>query len=568
MPKIEVAEKMFFSMLGKKLPKQELIDVLESAKAELDEWDTDKGILKIELNDTNRPDLWSCAGLARQLKFAYGGKIKSYDFFSKQGAIKESGDRVIKVDPNLKNIRPYIVAFAVKGKPIDEPFLIDLIQTQEKVCWNFGQKRKGIAMGVYRADLVKYPVSYKAADPATTKFTPLGFTRPLSLKEILKEHPKGAEFGWIVENFPRFPYLEDAKGECLSFPPIINSATLGALEVGDKELFIELTGNDLDNLLIAASLVACDLADFGYEILPVKVQYPYDTPHGREVTAPFYFQKEIGLDLDYACKLLGEDMSGEKAREAIARAGNDVRLEGKKLVIAPAPYRNDFLHPVDVMEEIMIGRGLGSFSPLMPKEYTIGRLSKAELFMRSAREIMVGLGFQEMIYNYLGSKKDFIEKMNLPDEGFIHIANPMTENYAVVRKSAFPSLLGSEASSGNAVYPHKIFEIGKVIYRDDADNYGSLTRNYLSILLADKVAGFNDIYPSIAVVFYYLSKEYTLKEVKDPRFIDGRVAQILCNGKVAGIMGEVHPSVLKNYGVEVPCSACEIDLDTLLEGGA
>jgi phenylalanyl-tRNA synthetase beta chain len=564
MPKIEVSEKTFFSLLGKRLERDKLVDVLESAKAELDEWDTEKGVLKIELNDTNRPDLWSCAGLARQLAFALSSKRKTYGFFSRDKSTLETGNRVIHVDPGLKEIRPYIVAFASRGKPIDEPFLIDIIQTQEKICGNFGQKRKGIAMGVYRADLVRYPVSYRAADPVKTRFTPLGFTRELSLKEILAEHPKGVEFGWIVSELRSFPFLEDAKGECLSFPPIINSSTLGALQIGDTELFIELTGLDLDNLLLAASIVACDLADFGYEILPVCVKYPFDTQYGRELVVPYYFQKEVALDLAYGNKLLGEKLSGQEAADAIAKAGNEVRLEGDRLVVHPEPYRNDFLHPVDVVEEIMIGRGLSSFEPVMPGDYTIGRLSAAETFARTCREILVGLGFQEMIYNYLGSKKDFIEKMNLEDEGFIHIANPMTENYAVVRKSALPNLLASEAASGNASYPHRIFEIGKVIYRHDADNYGSLTRNYATLLLADKEAGFNDIYPHIAVIFYYMSREYMLREAKDPRFIDGRCAEILCEGKRAGIMGEIHPIVLRNWGIEVPCSACEIDLDELL----
>jgi len=68
---------------------------------------------------------------------------------------------------------------------------------------------------------------------------------------------------------------------------------------------------------------------------------------------------------------------------------------------------------VDVAEEVVIARGLSSFEPIMPEDYTIGRLSDVELFVRKGRDIMIGLGFQEMIYNYLGSWKDFVEKMRL-----------------------------------------------------------------------------------------------------------------------------------------------------------
>ena len=201
MPKIEVYEKTLFHYAGKSFTEDELIAALTCAKAELDDVDEEEGILKIELNDTNRPDLWSTAGLARQLRIYSGGDIPSYDFFSTSGDSGSTGERRVVVDPKLKDIRPYITAFAITGKPLDEPMLKDLIQTQEKLCWNFGQKRKSIAMGVYRSDILSYPVHYDAADPVKTEFVPLGMEESLSLKEILEKHPKGMEFGWIVDKF-------------------------------------------------------------------------------------------------------------------------------------------------------------------------------------------------------------------------------------------------------------------------------------------------------------------------------------------------------------------------------
>lgn len=565
MPKIEVQSTPFFSLIGKKLTKNELIDILSGAKAELDDWDEAEGILKIELNDTNRPDLWSTAGLARQIKILLGGDSPSYDFFSAKDAMKGTGERIINVDPGLKDIRPYIAAFAAKGKAIDDAFLIDVIQTQEKICENFGQKRKSIAMGVYRADLVRYPVAYSAADPASTSFVPLGFEQKMNLTEILKDHPKGVEYGWIVSQFKRFPFLQDAHHEVLSFPPIINSATLGALEVGDRYLFVELTGIDINTLLLACSIVACDFSDFGYEILPVKVLYPYETPYGREITTPFYFQNSIACPVAYGSKLLGENFTPEETALYIKKAGNNVEVDKEKVLLKPLPYRNDFLHPVDVVEEIMIGKGINNFVPEMPKDYTIGRLSSMEIFSRRVRETMVGLGFSEMIYNYLGSQKDYIEKMNCEDKDFIHIQNPMTENYAIVRKSIFPNLLESESKSGNAVYPHKIFEIGKVVFKNPDENYGSSTQNYLTLLFADKAAGFNDINSYVSAIFFYLSKDYVLKEIEDPRFIAGRTALIYYKDRQVGIMGEFHPIVLNNWGIQMPCSGVELSLDFIIQ---
>ncbi len=564
MPKIEVYQKHLEEYMGKTYSEEEFENLLPAAKAELDGRIPDEGILKIELNDTNRPDLWSTAGLGRQFRIYETRKSPVYDFFSTADKTMDTGERTIVVDPELKDIRPYIAAFAVSGKKIDDASLKDIIQTQEKLCWNFGRKRKSIAMGVYRSDLFSYPVNYIAADPDTTKFTPLEMDSKLSLNEILEEHLKGKEFGHIVSGFKKYPFITDSKGGVLSFPPIINSSEIGAVKPGDDNLFIELTGTDLKSLLLAASIVACDLSDSGFTIYPVKTVYPYDTEFGREIVAPYYFQKPVSVDLEYANKLLGEKLTAKEAAEAVRRMGPEVSVAENVLTVNIPEYRNDYLHPIDIVEDIMIGRGMDSFEPVMPSAFTMGRLTKEEEFARKVKDIMIGLGFQEMMYNYLGSGRDYIERMNIAGDKLIQIANPMTENYEYVRDSIMPGLLSSEAVSANAVYPHNIFEIGKTAFLDPDENTGTRTANNLGLLCADKDAGFNLVNSHVSALFYYISKDYSLKEIDDPRFIKGRSAAIYCGGKKTGVFGEIHPQVLENWGIQMPCTICEIDLDILL----
>jgi phenylalanyl-tRNA synthetase beta chain len=157
MPKIEVNEKALHHYFGQSPSVDELEQLLIITKGEVDGINKDEGTLKLEFNDTNRPDLWSTAGAGRQLRVYHTHKIPAYDFFSTPGNTLPTEDRVIKVDQSVQDVRPYVVGFAVKGKKLDEFGLADLIQTQEKLCWNYGQKRKAIAMGVYRSDLIQYP---------------------------------------------------------------------------------------------------------------------------------------------------------------------------------------------------------------------------------------------------------------------------------------------------------------------------------------------------------------------------------------------------------------------------
>ncbi|MFA6645815.1 MAG: phenylalanine--tRNA ligase subunit beta, partial [Sphaerochaetaceae bacterium] len=460
-------------------------------------------------------------------------------------------------------VRPYSIGFAVTGKVIDEEILLDFIQGQEKLCNNFGRKRKTIAIGVYRSDLITYPVHFEGADPDKAHFVPLHMSEDLTLREICKKHPKGLEFGSIVADSPVFPFLYDDTGAVLSFPPVINSAHIGAVEVGDEHLFFELSGTGLDDLLLAASIIACDCADMGFTILPVRCEFPFDTKYGREITVPYYFQDPVGCELNFLRRTLGENLTGEEIILALRRMGIFAVVDEKMVYVTVPEYRNDFLHPVDIVEDVMIGHGLENFAPELPSDATVGRITEAETFARKVKDIMVGLGYQEMMYNYLGSRREYIENMHVDGSEYIQIANPMSENYEYVRPSIIPSLLESESVSAHAAYPHHIFEVGKVAFLDSTDNSGTTTRNYLGFLSASSEMGFNQLNSVIATIFYYLNHEYVMEDLDDPRFIAGRCGKLLCKGVVVGVFGEVHPAVLESWGITMPTISCEIDLDLL-----
>lgn len=574
MPKIEVNEKLFFQMVGQKYDYDILEKKLTCAKAELDEKPDmsvpeEQRVIKIELNDTNRPDLWSTNGVARQLRLYEGGKTVDYDsFLSRENDVKDNQGRFVTVDSQLKDIRPFMVAFMIEGKPIDEPMLLDIIQTQEKLCWNFGRKRKSISMGIYRSSQIKWPVHYKAVDPDKTSFIPLTFEKPLTCRQILDEHPKGKDYGWIIKDFEKFPLLTDDNNEVMSMAPIINSATLGAVQVGDKDLMVELTGDNMENLILAANIVACDFADCGYTITPIKIEYSYETGFGKTICVPFYFQRATKSFLKNINKLLGSQFDKKQIIESLSRMGSRVETKDvngdTEFTVWPAPYRNDFLHEVDIIEDVMIGVGLDNFNPEKPNDFTIGRLMPLTSFSRMTKNIMVGLGYQEMIFNYLGSKKDYVERMNIDDSKIIEIENPMSENYQFVRPSIIASLLKAESGSANAIFPHKIFEIGKIAYLCDEENTGTRTRQSLGFLTAANNANFNNAASEVSSLLYFLDYEYKVTESDDTRFIPGRQAAILVNGKQVGVFGEVHPQVLENWSITVPCVAGELDIEEVM----
>ena len=567
MPKIEVNKNSFFKLLGKQYNIEELEHLLTFAKAELDLTPLEfrnSEILKIELNDTNRPDLWTENGLSRLLnvlKDKKKSRKNAYDSFISLQNVKKSvaEEHVIKVCSGVKKVRPFIAGFLIKGKKISKEELDNVIQTQEKLCTNYGKKRQTLAMGIYRASHISWPISYTTESPVF-EFIPLGFENSASLKEILKIHPKGIEYASILKDFKKYPILKDSNDEVLSFPPIINSAKLGAVKEGDDFLFVEFTGTQLSNVLLACNIVACDFSDNGWEVMPITVQ-----EEKTELMTPIYFQEPCNVKVSYINKLLGSSFSMKEVILSLEKMGSEVEiLDEDTIQVIIAPYRNDYLHPVDVVEDVMIASNLSSFEPISPNDFTIGRLLPETILARKIKKLLVGMGYEEFIFNYLGSAKDYIEKMKTSEKDVLEIVNPISENYQFVRPSILPSLLSCESASSTATYPHKIFELGKIAFISETGENGCKTSNSLCFLTSEKEANYNKIASEVSAFFYYLNLDYKVKEATDSRFILGRVATCTVGNKVVGVFGEIRPDILENWEITMPCVMAEFDVDLLV----
>src|SRR3989338_7655583 len=232
MPTIECSFQDLKTLFGKKCSIDELKELMRAAKGEVEKYDEKTDMITLGLGDTNQPYLWSVEGVARFLRH-YVGAEKGFEELK-----TTKNTNQINVDSKLEEIRPYIAAFTAKGKPIDEYMLKQLIQLQEKIADGFGRKRQKIAIGIYPLKKITFPILYKAADPEKTSFRPLD-GNPDNLRRILEYNPKGKEYAWILKDAKLYPILEDAKGNVLSFPPIINSYDTGRIEAGDSEFFFE-----------------------------------------------------------------------------------------------------------------------------------------------------------------------------------------------------------------------------------------------------------------------------------------------------------------------------------------
>ena len=558
MPNISVNRKDLDKLLGRHPTDKELEAWLPLVKAEIKEVDAATGELRLELQDSNRPDLWCVEGIARQIRIKLNGRPDSYPYLR----AAKSRPHQILVEQGLERVRPFIGGCKARGYTVTAEGLAQLIQTQEKLADVFGRKRRTVSIGLYRLPSIKFPVTYALADPDQTRFRPLGYTEPMSLREILEIHPKGQEYGAILSGHDQLPLLRDAKGDVLSFPPIINSWDVGEVRVGDADLFIEVTGTDLRMVMLAVNILASNLHDRGASIEPVEVVYPHKTAYGRAVRMPQAFSRPRAIKLSDISKALGDALSPKDVRASLAAYGYTVTGSGSRLLVSLPSYRNDLMHPVDVIEDVAISRGYHTFGPIMPSTFTVGGLSRIEQLSDKVRELMVGFGFQEIVSNILGSRGDLIHRMRLPDghpqARCVEIENVMSQSYECLRQWVLPSLLRVETTSSRSFYPHFLFELGEVVVPDPQAETGTRTDVRLGALLAHANANFSEAHSFLDLLCFYLGMAYMLTPADHPSFLEGRVGLVERDGNAVGWIGELHPEVLERWQITMPCSAFEL----------
>jgi len=543
---------------------EQLEESLMLVKGELKGQNPDTGELRIELQDSNRPDLWCCEGIARQIRVKRMGGPAKYKFLT----IPQKPAKRLDVAPGLEGIRPYIAACAATGYRVTQEGLAQLIQTQEKLAEMFGRKRRTVSIGLYRLAAIEFPVIYDLVKPDEATFTPLGMDTAMTLGEMLLVHPKGLEFGGILAGQNRLPYLRDAKNQALSFPPIINSRAVGEVLVGDDALFVEVTGTDLSMVVLTLNIFAANLADRGAVIEPIEVRYPYKTALGKAVITPQDLSKSRKLPVSTIEQALGQELGAHDVAKSLTAYGYEVTTSGKGLKVMPPFYRQDLMHAMDIVEDVAISRGYSDFLPVMPSQFTVGGLSRIEEFSDRIRALMVGMGFQEIISNILGSPQDLCDAMRLEGTEWgklVEVDNVMSQNFSALRQWMLPSLLRVETASNRAFYPHRLFEAGEVARPDPTQSVGSRTVTLLGGMIAHADAHFSEAHSCLDTLFYYANQAYSLEPIQHPSFLAGRVGGIVSGGIQVGVIGELHPEVLERWQIGVPVVAFEIDLTELAE---
>ena len=552
MPTIEASKKDLESLVGRKFSREQLEEALLYVKGELDKIEGDS--LTIDVKETNRPELWSVEGIARELRTKMG-----IDKGIRKYKVQKAKTECI-IEKSVEKSRPFIACAIVRNVKVTEELLVQMIQLQEKVGGTFGRRRKETGIGLYDFDKITPPMYYRGYKDNEIEFVPLDYRVKMKPSEILMEHPKGKEFAHLLKGLEYYPIVIDSKKVVASMPPIINSETTGKVTEKTKNIFLEVTGFNWEIVNVALKVMCMAFADRGSAIEAVRVVFPKGGIYPKQpIETPHFGTKKLKLDVDYVNRILGLALNGKQIVALLEKSGMEANISGKKIEIEYPDYRQDILHPVDIVEDIVIGYGYNNIKPAKLEMNVVGEELKERVFADKVRDVCAGIGLQEVLTFNLTSIEKQSSKIMLKDEELVEIANPVSSNWAVLRKRLMPELLEFFAKNKHAEYPQKIFEVGTILEIDPKIDIGVRQKTNLCVAITDHGVNFTQIKSVLEAVVSNMGLNYSLSEAKLPFLEKGKGAEIKLGGG-KGFVGELNPKTLANFGLDKKTAVLEIEL--------
>jgi phenylalanyl-tRNA synthetase beta chain len=523
----------------------DVVDKIMNAGIAVDSYGDNEVILDIT---ANRPDLLSVQGIYRYLQAYYGkeSRLKKYQINKPEKNFK------VIIDKSVKDVRPFTACSIVKGLKFDDEKIKEIVDLQEKLHSTVGRNRKKVAIGIYPLEKITLPIRFEAKKPQDIRFVPLEFPREISGLQILSQHPTGRDYAHLLEGKEKFPVFTDATGKVLSMPPIINSHETGKIGYDTKDVFIECSGFDFQILQKTLNIIVSSLVDMGGKAYAMELDY------GKKVITPNFEPEKMKLSLENTNKLIGLDLTEKDLQVLLPKMGYDY---SKGIVSVPS-YRADILHEVDVIEDVAIAYGYDKLVPEIPRVATIGEESQMSKIKTRIANILSGLGLLETSSFHL-IKPEEISDVKASD--LLELENSKSE-YKFLRYNLMVPLLRIVSQNSDASYPQKLFEMGNVFEKDSngKSETGIIEKERLGIAVVKENVNFTEIKQILEYLFKMLNKECKIVEADDLSLISGRSGKIMLDNKQIGIIGEIHPRILKNWNINMPIVALELNIESLL----
>ena len=276
-------------------------------------------------------------------------------------------------------------------------------------------------------------------------------------------------------------------------------------------------------------------------------------------------ERRLPLEPEKINRLLGTSISREDMVMYLNRL--EIPVEGDTIVVPS--FRPDLVRMVDIAEEVGRSFGYNEIPVTQFRTATHGGYSQEMKLEAKAGALCRGLGYSEII-TYSFTSPTVFDQIRLPADSplrnTLRIQNPLGEDTSIMRTIALPSML--EILSRNNAYHNKaakLYEVAKVYLPVEGQPLPEEPKMLVFGSYGEKETFFK-LKGEIEALFAGLrmKKASYTAEKSNPSYHPGRCASISIDGEVIGVMGQVHPLVAKNYGIDSEVYCAELNFTKML----
>ena len=515
----------------------------------------------------NRPDCLSVIGLAREAAVTYGKTMAQHEPVVKGGGIGNLTElldvetpatdlcprytarmvRNVKIGPSPKWMRDRLRASGVR--PIN-----NIVDITNYVMLEYGQPMHAFDYRYVNGG----KIVVRRAEDGETLTTLDGNVRQLnsSMLVIADEHRAvglagimGGENSEIVED------TVDVVFESANFNGTSIRRTALALGMRTEASAKFEKGLDILNTLPAVNR-ACELVEMlgAGEVLDGTIDILNFVPQ----------PKQLKLRADKINALLGTDIDAAEMCRILQELGFGVDGD----IITVPSWRGDVEHYSDLAEEVARFYGYNQIpTTAMTGVTTRGGYSPEQMLERSLGTVCRSLGYDEIItYSFISPT--YYDKIRLSEDSPLRksmkIMNPLGEDTSIMRTTVMPSML--EILTRNYNYRNKeahLYELGRT-YFEREDGMADEPK-HLSLGVYGSEESFFTLKGAVETILDSIRAEDVtyVAEKSDPSYHPGRCAKVYVNGQEVGTLGQIHPLVAANYGVDAELYYADLKFDAL-----
>ena len=526
----------------------------------------DDHVVEFEITP-NRPDCLSVIGLAREAAVTYGKPLTLHDPVVKgggPGVLTELLDvetpdpdlcprytarmvRNVKIGPSPKWMRDRLRASGVR--PIN-----NIVDITNYVMLEYGQPMHAFDYRYVKGG----KIIVRRAKDGESLTTLDGNQRQLnSSMLVIADETRAVGLAGIMggENSEIVEDTVDVVFESANFNGTSIRRTALALGMRTEASAKFEKGLDILNTLPAVDR-ACELVELlgAGEVLDGVIDILNFVPQPQT----------LALRPEKINALLGTDLPASDMVKILADLGFGV--DGETITVPS--WRGDVAHYSDLAEEVARFYGYNQIPTTSMRGVTTqGGYSPEQLLERNLGIVCRGMGFDEIItYSFISPT--YYDKIRLPEDSPLRksmkIMNPLGEDTSIMRTTVLPSML--EILTRNYNYRNKaarLYELGRT-YFEREDGMADEPK-VLSLGLYGPDESFFTLKGAVETVLDSIrAEDITYQAEKaNPSFHPGRCAKIFVKGQEVGILGQIHPLVAANYGVDAELYYAQMQFDAL-----